>query len=333
MQATLTAPAKTKTNGHAKPFYIDQGHLDSEMRDQSRTTRKIEAAKNTYEAITRDKIENLEQLREMVADPATYFVTRKAEEAQERQQKLTEVFGEGLDLKSFIKNSLPEKFIDIVSACRSIGAVRWEFYVITDGKIELSKLFHDKLINRCYFFATSPGSKTRLEFAKKMVELLDVEMRQLLIDQAREAGTEHAIEDNLRLTSFIAGLPCCVRMVRSYDGKYTYGKLLVNEQWVVHGFGQWVPNVIAPKKREERKQLVRLCTFEGKLMHFTGNVWPYSRHMQSQTVLYPNWYEVRGGRAYDTGKRAPKLSEHKMLFQPDRTPANIEQHESFLIVS
>src|SRR5690606_15038476 len=132
------------------------------------------------------------------------------------KEKLAEVFGGGLDVKSFIKNSLPERFQEVVNACRLCESVEWTLYTIGDnGKLELTQAFHDRLNDQVYFYATTPNQIKRLDFARKMVRMLSFEMRELLVDQSRENATVEAVEYDLRMSRFIAGLPACCRII--YD--------------------------------------------------------------------------------------------------------------------
>lgn len=332
MEITLVKP-KTKSTSNGKqsdkpqPFYVDQAGLDRELRDQSRITRRIETARATYEAVTGDRISTIEQLQAMIAGPGDYFINKKAKEVEQRREKLAEVFGDGLDIRSFIKSSLPERFNEITNACRLCENVKWKFYRIADdGKLELTQAFHDRLNDQVYFYATTPNQIKRLDFARKMVRMLNFEMRELLQDQARENGTEHAVEYDLRMSRFIAGLPACCRIV--YDPETDSRKIAVNEQFVVNGFNQWVPNVIKPKQRPEYTRRVRVCVYPGgslahKYSTFEHPRWPVDPTRVAKTVVLPTWFEIRAGKLYNTGVMAPRLPDAPLLTQLTETPKDI----------
>lgn len=330
MEITLDKPkTKSSSNGkaeHPEPFYVDRQKLETELRNQSRVTSKIQNARATYESITADVIQTIEQLRAMVTDPIAYFVRIKEQHAEKQKEKLAEVFGGGLDVKSFIKNSLPERFQEVVNACRLCESVEWTLYTIAEnGKLELTQAFHDRLKDRCYYFAETENQRKRLAFARKMVRMLDFEMRQLLQDQAAENGTEHAIADDLKVSRFVAGLPACCRII--YDPSTDSKRIAINEGFVVDGFGRWTPNVIKPVDRTPRPRRVRLCMWPGgsgvRYTHFEHPKWPVDPTRMQKTVVLPNWFEIRDGKCYDTGKRAPRLPDAPLLTQLSEMPNDI----------
>jgi hypothetical protein len=323
---------KNGTTEANQPFYTDQAKLAHETRDQSRTIDKIRKAKITYETVTKDTVETIEQLKEMVSDPTAYFVRLKTLHAQAQTEKIKGIFGEGLDVSSFIKNSLPETFIEVINACRLCESVKWSNYTFNEGRIELSQEFHTRLIGTVYFFAVTSLQKARLSFAEKMKAMVESEMHQLLMDEARENNKTEDIRRPAAMKDFIGGLPYCLRLEwRNEPGKIHIESrsVQINHHWVVDGFSQWVPDVL-PKPKERKPNYNKYRLAQRAMMDGAMNVFYFAQGMnvpldplrQTKTTLLPNYYHIINGHFVDTGEKAPRYPDHPLYVQPDKGPGN-----------
>jgi hypothetical protein len=164
-----------------------------------------------------------------------------------------------------------------------------------------------------------------------MKDLVENEMRELLEREAKENGKTEDARRPVNLKEYIGGLPYCLRLQWVPDGKYIpeSRRIMVNEQFVVNGFSNWIGD-IRPKPKERKpnptKYRLAIRMYCGRLqpVYFEqGLPLPTDPARQVKTQLLPNFYIFENGKLVNTKEKAPRYADHGLVDQLEHTPGSI----------
>lgn len=225
-------------------FYVDERARKSQERPHQRILERMPQVKNTYEAVTGEKISTYEDFREMVESPEAFWRKNKAEHSvATKNAAVLQLVEAGFDL-SLLEPALklPEGFDAVVRDCQSLQreTFSWTNYAFDGTAFVFSEKLVNFFLNKIYYYAPEPLQKKRLELANKFLALLP-EWEELVRQECAEAGVPSAkVEKMLAAHKWIGPLPFCLKFEKPMSPYFGLGdnepnRVNVNEQWVVTG--------------------------------------------------------------------------------------------------
>lgn len=217
------------------PFFVDERKKREMEKDAQRVKDRIIRAIDLYKRVTGDNVQTIEEVQSIVEDPARHYLNVRIERFSRNPNHIIHQLQEyGLDVNSLIK--LPDDFFSVVQACRLVECHEWKSYTVSNGSIEFSNAFNDRLINKACFVAVSDLQKKRLKFANKVCALLK-EQEELLRLECKEAGIhESKVNQVIENGSYLGPLPYAIK---SNDDPTTTESVSFairpNEDWVCFG--------------------------------------------------------------------------------------------------
>jgi hypothetical protein len=311
--------SKKNSNSSAdhEPFYVNSGRLKTEELLYRRSLTHLQRVADAYQTVTKEKILSFDDFKKIVEDPGKFYLDQKLQSDIGRFEKLKEVFGPHFSLEKFMESSavLPGGFDRVVTACQRVRDERisYRYFTLSDGDVKLNSDFYTQQIGKSIFCAITSLERKRLEYARKLQESFLSEYGELIKLEAAERGMENKAQSVIDALEFLGSVPFPLKIELTYDANFrTVKKLLINEDYVIHGHRHAFPKKNQPRPQQPETfrvaQVKEMDGAQGVRLFREGDPVPTDPLRQTKSKLLPHLYLYENGKLtpFGEGKAYPE---------------------------
>lgn len=309
----------------AEIFYIDQARLKREQQNFSRTLDRLKKAVLLWERTTSFKIKDIGQFQTIAQDPEKVFLDLVRAEQSDAEEKLKQIFGGRANTEKLLEEIyLPQGWDKVKAAMADIAKVKWMYFTIHEGTVDMSQEWHDLMLGKCYFVIENDLQRKRLKYCQELIKQL-ADSKKLLIAEIKEKGkSEESFWKHFTTLDFIAALPTGVRVVdtNKYDRGEAIRQLEPDPYFVTMGYAVQVRGlevhkaVNNPSPQDYRLAWVRMGDgSDQKVLFLEGAEVPTDTMRVTKSLLTPHIYHVVNGRIINTGRVGKRYPDHGLYVQ------------------